>query len=971
MNILKTIFCCLITVLLIVIPAFLIAQTKDDFEKKGDYYYKQCERLFNKNLDSTLYFIQLALENYEKANSWEKYLYSRNALATTRYRLGDYAAYQSLVKQAVEEAEKYLGETSVGMSASLSNYSICLREMGDHKKAIHYLERALKIEDDLKDDEARIVTLGNLGTNYFRMGDYSEALKYYFKVMAMSKENPGILSPDNQVNTCNKIGNAFFEKEELDSAKVYFRKCLTLLASQKPPLGDIARGHKINTNMDIAKVFLKQNESDSAHIYVSRAINLSTHQHYNYRARAYEILGKLFFQKKDYAQSISWFLQSKKITVDQFSAYQKHYSIAEKDILLAKAYQESGNALSALIHYQQALQMLSHDALSDDVFQVPRIKTVYSKLNFLEALKGKATTFFERYKQQANQKDLEAAYETFQVAVQLIQSIRQDYQQEGSLLQLSTSVLPIYEGAIASAIALNQRTGEESYLKAAYVFCESNKAILLLESINESMAKGFSGIPDALLEKEMDLRLKISFFNRKLNEDKNKIGGGNRKKQEGFNNQLFDLEQEYQNLIDTFEKEFPKYYQLKYSTQLATVEDVQKKLAHSSTALIEYFFGEKNIYIFSITANTISVKQSEKEKKLLDSIFKVRNFLNQAPQNQDVALGFKSYVQCAFDIFQKLLSTSIPPEVDHLIVVADDRLGYLPFEALLTDVPPSGQPLYSLDNLSYLLKAYEISYSYSGTLFINSFSESAGPYDEIFLGFAPSFDASEKSEQSRCNGQRLYNLNCNQKEVEDIKALLGGKVLAKESASKTVFGKEANHCQVLHLATHACLDDQNPNFSKIYLSDDYISNSDLYNLELNSEMVVLSACETGAGQLVKGEGVMSLARGFIHAGCPSVVMSLWSVDDCATADVMVGFYKNLKAGQTKSQAIRQAKLDYISQAKKAQQHPFYWAAFVQIGNYEPLEFSEASYFYPVIFILIATVLLVWIFGFRHNYFFGK
>ena len=155
----------------------------------------------------------------------------------------------------------------------------------------------------------------------------------------------------------------------------------------------------------------------------------------------------------------------------------------------------------------------------------------------------------------------------------------------------------------------------------------------------------------------------------------------------------------------------------------------------------------------------------------------------------------------------------------------------------------------------------------------------------------------------------------------------------------------------MHLATHACINEQDPMLSKIYFSDDYLTYYDLNNLELNADLAVLSACNTGNGKLEKGEGVMSIAKGFIQAGVPSVVTSLWSVDDCATSDIMIHFYKYLKEGQVKDEALRNAKLEYLQTADKAHAHPFYWGAFVQFGNTNSLDYlSEGEPWTTFIFI---------------------
>ena len=175
--------------------------------------------------------------------------------------------------------------------------------------------------------------------------------------------------------------------------------------------------------------------------------------------------------------------------------------------------------------------------------------------------------------------------------------------------------------------------------------------------------------------------------------------------------------------------------------------------------------------------------------------------------------------------------------------------------------------------------------------------------------------------------------------MEAINELLKGEVYLKEAAQKAGFEKEAANYRIIHMATHACVDEANPLFNKIFLTDDYLSNADLYNTELNAELVVLSACNTGSGKLVKGEGVMSLARGFVQAGCASSIVTQWSVDDCTTSNIMIDFYKNILKGQSKDKALQQAKLTHLANADQIEMHPYYWAAFVQSGNAEAMTFS--------------------------------
>jgi len=184
-------------------------------------------------------------------------------------------------------------------------------------------------------------------------------------------------------------------------------------------------------------------------------------------------------------------------------------------------------------------------------------------------------------------------------------------------------------------------------------------------------------------------------------------------------------------------------------------------------------------------------------------------------------------------------------------------------------------------------------------------------------------------------------------------------------ATEKTFKNEAENYSVLHLAMHAIIDNENPDYSGLAFStkndkteDGFLHIYELYNLDIRAELAVLSACNTGSGKIQKGEGVMSLARAFFYAGCPSVVLSLWAVDDNASAVIMKNFYKYLKKGLPKNKALQQAKLDFIQQAKCNHAHPYYWAPFIQAGNTDSILFISHSGINITVIICIAILILL-------------
>ena len=204
----------------------------------------------------------------------------------------------------------------------------------------------------------------------------------------------------------------------------------------------------------------------------------------------------------------------------------------------------------------------------------------------------------------------------------------------------------------------------------------------------------------------------------------------------------------------------------------------------------------------------------------------------------------------------------------------------------------------------------------------------------------------------------LIKLNWAEKEVIDISEMVKGETFCHQNATEKTFKEKAPNASILHLATHAVINDAYPMYSKLILAPDTASGEDgflntyeLYNMQLNANMAVLSACNTGYGRLVRGEGIISLARGFMYAGCPSIIMSLWPVDDRSTSELMENFYQGLRTGLPKDAALREAKLKYLMTADEAKANPFYWAGFVPIGNMDPIPLQHKSYYRQLLLVL--------------------
>ena len=209
-------------------------------------------------------------------------------------------------------------------------------------------------------------------------------------------------------------------------------------------------------------------------------------------------------------------------------------------------------------------------------------------------------------------------------------------------------------------------------------------------------------------------------------------------------------------------------------------------------------------------------------------------------------------------------------------------------------------------------------------------------------------------------------LKYNKEEVDGIGQYFDGEILKGEEATEKAFSEKFQQYDILHLAMHALVDNDDSEKSRLVFTpeedsiyDSYLHNFELYNLNMNPKLAVLSACNTGYGSLESGEGVMSLARAFTYAGAESVVMSHWRVDDEASSIIMKSFYKYLSEGYQKDEALKLAKMSYLEEAPANAQHPFHWNNFVVIGDVNALVAKKNWYqHWWVILSLIVTFIVV-------------
>ncbi|MBT8183903.1 MAG: CHAT domain-containing protein, partial [Eudoraea sp.] len=395
---------------------------------------------------------------------------------------------------------------------------------------------------------------------------------------------------------------------------------------------------------------------------------------------------------------------------------------------------------------------------------------------------------------------------------------------------------------------------------------------------------------------------------------------------------------QYEKFIDSLNVAFPEYARFKKNPIILSYDGLQSNYLTPNNAVIHYILNEEDGYGL-LTTNEESVLFRLNNPEQLNAGIEEYNALL-----VDGLSDLNTLTQKSHSLFADIIPADIYKKINgkQLIIIPDYTLQRLPFETLVVDAKQQ----------TYLLETSDISYVYSMSLLAHHSGRDLNTSEE-FLGVAP----------VKFEPLGLAALNSSQGELAGIADYFKSEVLLNNDATKANYLSMAVGPKIIHLATHADVGQgDNPwiafNDEKMYLKE-------IYATKTASDMVVLSACNTSDGNLKRGEGIMSLARGFFYSGTKSVVSSLWPVTDESGKDLMISFYKNLDKGYSKSWALREAKLNYLNTTRAAElKHPFYWAGYIVVGDNSPLV-SSLNWFWIYAGIIF---LLILIFSFRKRLF---
>jgi CHAT domain-containing protein/tetratricopeptide (TPR) repeat protein len=854
---------------------------------------------------------------------------------------------------------------TINVCLGIISSSLC-----QYEKAIQFYKKAenIYISEQIENKATLVNLYLNTGSALNRQGDFNRALDYDYRALNIELyENftSDVLYRNNCIfNTYLNIGSIFYDQKKYSEAMEMFLKCLEIIGQHNLP----DRG---TIYFRIAMTFEKKGDKIQAKENYELTIG-NLIKDYGERSHllgeVYRYYGRLLLSLNEVEKGLLYY--EKAIQNFKANTGEKGSLISSTYLLQGNYYKSIGDYPGAFYYYQKSLIAISPDFNNPDIFTNPDISNSLLDYSLLYALQRKSEAF-SQYASTTNDKimkgfRLEMGLKTIDPALELINKMLINYQDAESRLFFTSEQKYIFITAIENALALNELKKEERYLEQAYRYARESKANELRYEIARNNALSEKDIPDSLKIKEKKLQSEIAdceFFIQTMQSNTNpdivKING--------VKDRLFGLNRELEKVVKKIQEESPVFKDRLKTNKTESLREVQHRLG-AGESLVEYVLSGKDeqgackLFTFVVNKNNLYCHYSKIDSTALAGMDFIQHELSKTANQENGLLGFNRFGSALYKAYNILIQ---PVEKyfsgKKLIIVPDEKISYLPFDSFLTSFEESKQVNYTM--LSYLINDYTISYAYfSNTRLKNTSYSWQKP---VVSTFSPDYQVIGNS-----GGNNYRQLKEAGLEVQNILKWFDGKTYTGEDATRTNFKLARDKNNILHFAMHAEMDPQNAGLSHLVFSPDRdtLEGSKLFNYEIgqmqiNSPLVVLSACDTGNGRLYSGEGVISLARNFILAGVPSVVETLWPVEDVAGSKIMENFYKYLSDGMAKDEALRMAKLDYINNISPSFANPHFWASYALLGDNSALInhwWQQRWFFWPAAgFVLILVVFLLY------------
>ncbi len=858
----------------------------------------------------------ITLAHYDEAKKLAQSSFPNND-QKTKAMLANRSAEISILQGKLDEAETELEnikfDNNIFVEAiTKTNIGFLYLNKARNDLALENLQQALNLfqtSGSMTSQEAA-KCLANLGLVYLSTGKLNQAEENGLIALQIRQKLKGENS-EEVAASYNDLG-LVYSQTDADKALEYYEKAMSVyekIHGKEHPKIAIS-----NTNIGMMYLGLKlygdavNNFENAQSIW--RKIYPDGHPN---QALALVNLGLTYKAMGDKKVSLAYF--EKALAIYKKSYGEKHHDISNvlNQIGVLKL---SDNLFDgALQNFQDAICANAPSFSQKDITKNPKATEYYNGKVLLYSMRLKAETLEARYLGKTLKlNELKMALACLHVCDTLIDDIRYHSTDENDKIELGSSANEVYEDGVRIAHAISEMTLDfRLYRQVAFYFAEKSKSAVLQASIADAEAKSFAGIPADILDEEKNLKASIALLSQKLSQNPGA------EEEKVLRENLFTANRQYQSLIKQMEKDYPDYFNLKFSQANPSIPELQKILDHK-TVLVCYFIAERGqrLYSFVITHSKFHVYNSSLP---IDFDKMVKGFNNSLYYSV-----FETYRESS-KALSKILLRGVPTSAKDLVIIPGGRLSTMPFEAIPTNTVGDDE---DFSNVPYLAKKFGVSYEFSAGLVLQkSKSEKKIQKQAIFLCAPITFPEKDN----------LIELPATAQEVDNISQLFASNafvVKGSDANESMIKSGQLSDFRYLHFATHGIVDEKSPELSRIFLQsspteDGNVFSGEIFNLKLNADLAVLSACQTGLGKFSKGEGVIGLSRALVYAGAKNIMVSYWSVADESTSELMTDFYQQLlkQSEPNYKEALQQAKIRMM-QSKKYYA-PYYWAPFVLIG----------------------------------------
>ncbi len=875
-----------------------------------------------RNMNDAYEYTSKSIEHHQKSKNIDtvvlsKTLHSAGVLSRELGKLeesiGNFHKFIELYKSMKVKDTNALGSTYRDLSMIYSE-----RFLNSPIKQAEYLTQSKRTFETVKDPNLQYlaVVYFELGLVELNNGNHSSAEGFFNKGIQLYRNNKEKTQSFRQGNLGNQMELQYhiylisLYTNTKDEANI-LKTLATVEAIKNQNKMSNIEYDQYTVCLNLVGTYFAEEQPDRAIYYFEKALsNTKKHHERDYIAEVTSNLTNAYFYKKEYQKALS-------LIASIENSPQKSFFI-ENRILEVKA--KSQFALQQTDDALTTLQVLASKISSKPEFNI----LTDNVQQFEPGFAYKDAMAFVRVSNAISPSTNQLKFIKEKLFWLALKQFEKNIGNLPATNTLKDNYNSIIEGILNTATTRKLTFTENNLLLSAMENIESRFVINKL-LLKRSLASNKN--VNAYLEKEQFLRSYSTYLKKKYEDSKD----------ENLKQSIFEEEQKLKKLEQEFIDNNPKYasfLQRKYSFNDFNLPQNQ--------IYIKFKAIDDNLYKITVNQEDISYTKIENYKNLKTDIVTYLQNLT------DIRSRVESLKHSASKVYQQLFSAHLDSS-KKIVVIPDDILYYLPFELLVK-------------NDDYLVKNHTFSYAVGWSYLDKNLIKQSKSNKEDIAFFAPSYDTISEMNSVELRGSPIA-LKGAQEEVMGISKLINGRMYIGDQALKSRFKSSTKDVSVLHLSMHSFLNDENPELSSLAFAtnekDSELYISELYGYTFNADLAVLSACNTGVGGFKDGGSLISMSHAFTFAGIPSTVSSLWSAPDQSTKHLMLYFYQHLKQGKSKSEALKNAKLDYLNGTQNPDlHHPFYWAGFVMYGNDEPIDFKTNNTQLIVIIGLAAVLIVV-------------